>query len=140
MAIRKPDRWYRDFDTFEITEEHRKLAAVLNVAWQPDTEWGAVEFGDAKRPFGNSDMPRDVADILDWEYDEDVGLTVEQRDRAMELHFEMGYVARLLLAAFTSSSFGVRIPLGTETYDALPMRLKPSFIRVGLFPDDQQDD
>ena len=49
MTERK-DRWY-SADTFVITEDHRKLAAHLNVVWIPDMEWGAVEFGDAKRPF-----------------------------------------------------------------------------------------
>ncbi len=91
------DRWYRNDIT--LTEDHRKLAARLNVTWQPDMEWGAVEFGDAKRPFGSGDMPLDVAQILGWEVDED-GLSEEQQEQAIRLHFEMGYVAKSLLAAW----------------------------------------
>ncbi len=93
------DRWYRRRD-FVITEDHRKLAARLNVVWHPDTEWGAVEFGDAKRPFGNGDMPGDVAEILGWETGPDRELTADQVTTAKRLHFEMGYVATSLLAAF----------------------------------------
>lgn len=91
------DRWYRD--EFEITEDHRKLAARINVVWFPEMEWGAVEFGDCKRPFGNSDMPRDVAEILGWDIiGED--LTPDQYERAKVLHFQMGYVAREALLLF----------------------------------------
>jgi hypothetical protein len=94
------DRWYSD-DTFVINENHRKLAAHLNVTWSDDYEWGAVEFGDAKRPFGNGDLIGDIAEILDWDTpDEDEEWTAEQVATARRLHFEMGYVAKSLLAAF----------------------------------------
>ncbi len=96
------DRWYRD--DFEITDDHRKLAARINIVWFPEMEWGAVEFGDAKRPFGNGDMPRDVAEILGWPVPECCGeLTAEQRERASQLHYEMGYVAREALRLFVAS-------------------------------------
>lgn len=98
------DRWYRN--DIELTEDHRKLAARLNVVWYPDMEWGAVEFGDAKRPFGNNDMPSDVATILGWDFDEEEGPNEEQRARAMQLHFEMGYVAKSLLAAWAMTMTG----------------------------------
>ena len=45
-------------------------------------------------------LPGDVADILGWEYDEDDGPTVAQVARASELHFEMGYVMRDVLAVW----------------------------------------
>lgn len=91
------DRWYQD--EFEITENHRRLAARINIVWNGDPEWGAVEFGDCKRPFRNSDMPRDVAEILGWDV---VGedLTPDQYERAKVLHFQMGYVAREALRLF----------------------------------------
>lgn len=90
------DRWYTN--EVEITDDHLKLARRLNVVWQADMEWGAVEFGDAKRPFGNGDMPGDVAEILGWETGPDRELTPEQATAAKRLHFEMGYVAKALLA------------------------------------------
>ncbi len=93
------DRWYRQ--DFEITDEHEKLAARINITWYTDIEWGATEFGDAKRPFGNSDMPRDVAEILGWDILDDE-LTPEQVERAKVLHFEMGYVAVEALRLFLS--------------------------------------
>jgi hypothetical protein len=103
------DRWYTDKD-FVITDDHKKLAGQLNVCWQGDYEWGTVEFGDAKRPFGNGDMPRDVAEILGWtivrdEYGEDV-LTAEQVETATRLYREMGYVAKSLLEVFAGSHDG----------------------------------
>ena len=40
------DRWYTQ--PFTLTDEHRRLAARLNITWQPDMEWRAVE--DEKEP------------------------------------------------------------------------------------------
>ncbi len=97
------DRWYSD--EFEITDEHRKLAARINLVWYGEMEWGAVEFGDAKRPFGNGDMPRDVAEILGWNIVDDE-LTPEQVTQAKMLHFQMGYVAREALRLFAERDDG----------------------------------
>jgi hypothetical protein len=86
----KRDRWYSK--PLELTDEHTRLAGRLVIRWQDDIEWGGPEV-DAKRPFGNGDMPGDVAEILGWEAQGDDGeLTQAQRDRAEQLHFEMGYV------------------------------------------------
>lgn len=80
-------------DPIELTDEHERLAARLYIRWDDEMEWGgpAVDF---KRPFGNSDMPGDVAEILQWDVDEDDGLTVDQYERAHELLYEMGHVLR----------------------------------------------
>ncbi len=50
---------------FVINEDHLKLLKELEV------DWNAMEFGapsiDIKRPFGNSDVYRDMVKALGWE-------------------------------------------------------------------------
>lgn len=59
-------------ERFTVTEQHLKLVRSFNVGWQ-DTEYGAPEI-DPKRPYGNSNVRYDIAEILnidpseaDWE-------------------------------------------------------------------------
>ena len=59
----------------------------MYVGWQ-DCEYGAPEI-DPKRPYGNSDVEGDIAEILGWEVDEDNGLTEKQSEKAAALHQEM---------------------------------------------------
>lgn len=63
-----------DTQRFTITEDHLKLVLRLNISWD------GCEFGspavDCKRPYGNSDVYNDIAEILglelpDRESDED---------------------------------------------------------------------
>jgi len=97
------DRWY--IYPFEITDDHRRLAARMNIVWFPDIEWGECGL-DPKRPFGNSNMPGDVAEILGWDYDADDGLSEEQYEAAKQLHFEMGYVLRAAVTDWLVSERG----------------------------------
>jgi hypothetical protein len=66
---------------FKVTEEHIKLLRQAYVDWD-DCEFGAPAI-DCKRPYGNSDVVGDVAEILgrdddlyldegDWERDEEL--------------------------------------------------------------------
>lgn len=48
--------------TFEVTEDHLKLLRNMWVNWQ-DCEYGAPEI-DPKRPYGNSSVEYDIAEIL----------------------------------------------------------------------------
>lgn len=48
--------------TFTLTDAYVKLLKQANVCWQ-DCETGAPEI-DPKRPYGNSDVWNDVAEIL----------------------------------------------------------------------------
>jgi hypothetical protein len=50
---------------FIVTEEHLKLMRHFWVGWCYD-EFGAPEI-DPKRPYGNSDVPGDIAEILGWQ-------------------------------------------------------------------------
>lgn len=51
-----------DKDYFEVTEHHIKLLRRANVSWGSD-EYGAPAI-DGKRPYGNSDVFGDIAEIL----------------------------------------------------------------------------
>lgn len=81
---------------FTLTTEHVALLRAMNVGWQ-DCETGAPEI-DPKRPYGNSSVELDVAEILGWEVDED-GLTDEQHDRAATLHRETQTALQVVLHA-----------------------------------------
>lgn len=80
---------------FKLTAEHVTLLRQMNVGWQ-DCETGAPEI-DPKRPYGNSSVELDVAEIFGWPVDEDEGLTDEQRDRAAALHRETEVALQVVL-------------------------------------------
>jgi hypothetical protein len=48
--------------TFVLKPEHITLLRQVNIGWD-DTEFGAPQI-DPKRPYGNSDVLRDIASIL----------------------------------------------------------------------------
>lgn len=79
---------------FTLTENHLKLLRRMNVGWQ-DTEYGAPEI-DPKRPYGNSDVELDIAEILGWEVDED-GLSEFQSNDARKLHQETATALQVVL-------------------------------------------
>jgi hypothetical protein len=80
---------------FVLTPDHVKLLRAMYVGWQ-DCETGAPEI-DPKRPYGNSYVAGDVAEILGWTVDGDDGLTDDQRDKAMEIHFETAMALQVIL-------------------------------------------
>ena len=75
---------------FTVTEDHLKLLrAACYVYWNPGEGYGAPAI-NPKKPYGNSDVPRDVAKILeapgsdweedpDWDWDDDEGFPPESR-------------------------------------------------------------
>lgn len=88
-----------DHLTFELTEDHLKLLSRAYTGWQY-CETGAPEI-DPKRPYGNSYVAGDVAEILEWEpasYDwDDRVLSGEQVDRALALHHETEQALEIVL-------------------------------------------
>ena len=79
---------------FELTEEHLFLFSAMCIGWN-DIEVGAP-FVDPKRPYGNSSMEYDVAEILHWDVSID-GLTKEQIELARQLHREMRTALEVVL-------------------------------------------
>lgn len=101
---------------FTVTEAHLKLVRHLSgggVHWM-DECYGTPYF-DMKRPYGNSDVPKDVAEIVgapdsDWEIDEELAeggsytedelkrLRPEAEDRYLRLHVETAIALWIVLA------------------------------------------
>jgi hypothetical protein len=79
--------------TFTITEDHLKLLRRACIGWCDD-ETGAPQI-DPKRPYGNSFVEGDIADILGWSFDED--LSEEQFEKASLLHSETSTVLQIIL-------------------------------------------
>jgi hypothetical protein len=98
---------HRQAREFTVTEDHLKLLRHLcdgGLYWEPGEGYGAPYFGP-KKPYGNSDVPGDVARIVgapdtDWESNEwgDRGLRAEAEDRYLRLHVEAGISLKIALA------------------------------------------
>jgi hypothetical protein len=92
---------------FTVTEDHLKLLRHLcdgGLYWEPGEGYGAPYFGP-KKPYGNSDVPGDVARLLgapdsDWASDEwgNRALRPEAEDRYLRLHVEAGIALKIALA------------------------------------------
>ena len=65
--------------TFTVTEQHIKLLKAATLRWD-DCEFGAPAI-DCKRPYGNSDVCSDMAEILG------IPNQPENHDEMRELHF-----------------------------------------------------
>lgn len=65
--------------------------------------WEYGEYGapavSCKRPYGNSDVEGDIAEILGWEYEEDDwnGMPTPIREKAEKIHREMQTVLQILV-------------------------------------------
>jgi len=69
---------------FNLTQDHLKLLQRMHIDWY-DCEYGAPSV-DPKRPYGNSSVELDIAEILEWELNENEELSEEQSELAKELH------------------------------------------------------
>jgi hypothetical protein len=91
---------------FTVTEDHLKLIRRIYVnGWDPGEYYGAASIS-SKKPYGNSYVTRDIAEILDapdedWEYEdgERVGVTDAAEKRFMRLHVETMAALQVVLAA-----------------------------------------
>jgi len=81
---------------FELTEDHIKLLQSAYVRWE-DAEAGAPAI-DPKRPYGNSSVELDMAEILGWNQEGDeYPLLLEQEERLNELHRETEIALQIIL-------------------------------------------
>lgn len=96
--------------TFVLTEDHLKLLGRMWVGWQ-DCETGAPEI-DPKRPYGNSSVWRDVAEILGWEVPEAETAGADEERETLRKRADM---------------------LHRETEDALQICLQFREFRLGTF-------
>ena len=76
---------------FEVTEEHLKLLKHSHIMWKA-SEYGAPMI-DPKRPYGNTSVESDIAEILGWDK--------EDSQRAEKLHRELETVLQIVLVTQT---------------------------------------
>ena len=76
---------------FEVTEDHLKLLKHSHVMWRA-SEYGAPMI-DPKRPYGNTSVESDIAEILGWDK--------EDSQRAEKLHRELETVLQIVLVTQT---------------------------------------
>lgn len=114
---------------FELKEEHIKLLQRAYISWQ-NCEYGAPEI-NPKRPYGNSDVETDIAEILEWpveivEIDDEGGMIIDQREAAFEIHEETLMALQIILQ---TRSFVPGIYVNKEKYNP-KWQLKPSLIDI----------
>lgn len=108
-----------DDQRFELTAEHVTLLRAMYVGWQDD-EFGAPEI-DPKRPYGNSNVPRDIYEALgDGEWDDDHGMPAGLSPREWsELNERYGVLHRQTQTA-------LQIVLATGSFD-LGVHVAPAY-------------
>lgn len=88
----------RRLGRFTVTDQHLELLKNMYVTWD-HCEFGAPQI-DPKRPYGNSDVPEDMCEILGYPVPED------DADDYLEvymthLHAQMGVVLQIVLSTGT---------------------------------------
>ena len=90
----------RDTTRFTVTDEHLRLLHRAYVSWD-ETEFGAPAI-NCKRPYGNSDVMSDIAEILDiqeseWndEYEDPLP---DYEQRFLRLHVETAVALQIALS------------------------------------------
>lgn len=93
------DMFYRirSVKSFLLTGAHLALLKRAYVSWE-STEFGAPAI-DGKRPYGNSDVVRDILEITGWWDDrwDDEDIPETAVDYAMTLHAETGVALQICL-------------------------------------------
>ena len=107
MADTQPHVEMVSWDTvreFTVTEDHLKLLRHAHLYWDYDEGYGAPAI-NPKRPYGNSYVERDIAEILeapdsDWEWEDGAKAhpTQEAEERFTRLHVETMIVLHIALA------------------------------------------
>lgn len=84
---------------FELTRDHIKLVKSILVYWNEDIERVVI---DSKRPYGDSDIPRSVAEAIKLDFVEVQGgelkLTSQQEKYCWKLHKDMATVLQIVLS------------------------------------------
>lgn len=95
-------------DEFTVTEEHLALARRVNIGWRV-TDWAEGPGFDLKRPYGNSDRHRDIAEVVDGAFLNAMGEGAQgdyiqaNSERWNRLHAEMGVVVQIFLTTLQIS-------------------------------------
>lgn len=88
---------FNDPKVFEVTQDHLKLLDRTFIGYDDWVEFGAPGV-DPKRPYGNSDVYGDIAEIIGLPGEgEDGEFSDPQRDFMLRLHKEMQHVLQILV-------------------------------------------
>ena len=115
MTYEDPRDKFKKTLTFTLTEDHITLLRRAYVHWQ-DAETGAPEI-DPKRPYGNSNVPWDVLEVLgledqiSWDPDQE-DMPKDEEERLLNLHRETELALQVILqtSSFEPGEY-VRDPL-----------------------------
>lgn len=101
--------------TFTLTEQHIKLVRAMYVEML-DSSYGKSPAVNCKRPYGNSFIPGDVAEILGIDLVEDGSGDFDQStiDGLMAIHNETGLALQIILC---TGSFEPGAYVRPELYD-----------------------
>jgi hypothetical protein len=89
-----------DIIKFVVTENHLKLVKRMNIGYDEYTEFGAPGVSP-KRPYGNSDVYGDIAEILDIapkQGKDETYFTSEQEEYMRKIHIETEKVLQIGVA------------------------------------------
>lgn len=81
---------------FTVTADHLTLLRAAYLRWD-DCEFGAPAI-DPKRPYGNSDVIGDIAELLDIDLEELDGYEGDRSEELRDLHRETLTVLQLAIA------------------------------------------
>lgn len=102
-------RYHRELEQskqFTMTEQHLALLRHAYVRWS-EVEFGAPEI-DGKRPYGNSDVIHDIAEILGESFPDDDAAyerwMEENADRLTRLHVETAIALKIILCVGKSQA------------------------------------
>lgn len=107
---------------FTVTEDHLKLLQRAFVAWDFGEGYGAPGI-NPKKPYGNSYVARDIAEILDvpdedWEYEDEhkAYVTPEAEARLTRLHVGTMVALQIVLATgeFSPGRYWRATPWGID--------------------------
>lgn len=88
-------------ETFELTEQHVKLLQAMYARFN-DTAYDGAPAIDLKRPYGNSFVAGDVAEILGETVDfDDDDMLEEEVERFMVLHRQTGTALQVCLSTLS---------------------------------------
>jgi hypothetical protein len=104
---------------FTVTDEHLRLLRRAYVFWE-EAEFGAPSI-DPKRPYGNSNVFGDIAEILDvpeteWADDEELNPSLDAEWRFLRLHVETAIALKIAWPPASSAPAATCAPTnGTPT-------------------------
>jgi len=104
-------------EEFKLTEAHLKLLSRAYVGWE-SCEYGAPSI-DCKRPYGNSNVEPDIAEIIGIPYPEDVPESLG--DYLRKLHEETQTALQIVLC---TKSFVPGVYIQSEKYKSRSWILK----------------